>query len=147
MSEQAQQVLIAFQRFGLGALPGGPKRIERDPKAAVLGELDLADIAEVLLRQGEDHHRGLDLGQHGERLRIIWVDDVARIDLAEADPAIERGCDGRVGELGLRILDRALVGIDHRLELIDLGLLLIEALLGREVALGEIGEAREIFLR
>jgi uncharacterized protein (DUF1800 family) len=35
----AQQALIAFQRFGLGARPGGPGRIAKDPKAALVAEL------------------------------------------------------------------------------------------------------------
>ena len=74
-------------------------------------------------------------------LAIARVDDVAGIDLAEADAAVERRRDGGVGELRLRVLDRALVGVDHRLELVDLGLLLVDALLGGEVALGEVGEA------
>jgi hypothetical protein len=47
----------------------------------------LAHSAEILLRQGEDHDRGLDLGQHGERIGIGRVHDVAGIDLAEADAA------------------------------------------------------------
>ena len=73
------------------------------------------------------------------------MDDVAGIDLAEADAAVERRRDGRVGELRLRVLDRALVGIDHRLELVDLGLLLVEALLGGEVALASSAKRARSF--
>jgi uncharacterized protein (DUF1800 family) len=82
MSEQAQQMLIAFQRFGLGALPGGPKQIERDPKAAVLRELDVADIAEVTGKKLPSYERACLEGQQGysraEELRRRELD--ARID-------------------------------------------------------------------
>ena len=57
------------------------------------------------------------------------MDDVAGIDLAEAHAAIDRRGDGRVVELGLRAFDRGLIGLDGRLELVDLGLLLIDVLL------------------
>jgi uncharacterized protein (DUF1800 family) len=43
--QAAQQALIAFQRFGLGAKPGGPANIGDDPKAAVRAELETPDIA------------------------------------------------------------------------------------------------------
>lgn len=36
---------IAFNRFGLGAKPGGVRRISADPKAALIAELDAPDIA------------------------------------------------------------------------------------------------------
>lgn len=36
---------IAFNRFGLGAKPGGIKRISADPKAALMAELDTPNIA------------------------------------------------------------------------------------------------------
>ena len=58
------------------------------------------------------------------------MDDVAGIDLAKADAAVDRRRNGGIGELGLRAFDRALVGFDHCLELIDLGLLRIDVLLG-----------------
>jgi len=57
------------------------------------------------------------------------VDDVADIDLAEADHAVDRCGDGGVIELDLRRLDGGLVGIDRRREMIDLGLLQIDILL------------------
>lgn len=46
-AEQAQAALIAFNRFGLGAKPGGMNRIGRDPRAAVLAELREAGIARI----------------------------------------------------------------------------------------------------
>jgi uncharacterized protein (DUF1800 family) len=46
-SEAAQQALIAFQRFGFGAKPGGPERIGSDPKAAVRAEVQTPAIAVI----------------------------------------------------------------------------------------------------
>ena len=45
--EAAQQTLIAFQRFGLGAKPGGPALIGADAKAAVRAEVETANIAMI----------------------------------------------------------------------------------------------------
>ena len=86
----------------------------------------LAHRAKVALRQREYHGARLDLGEHRERIGIGGVDDVADIDLAEADHAVDRRRDGRVIELGLRRLDGGLIGVDGRLCLIDLGLLGVE---------------------
>jgi uncharacterized protein (DUF1800 family) len=41
----AQKALIALQRFGLGAKPGGPGRIGADPVAAIRGEINQPNIA------------------------------------------------------------------------------------------------------
>ena len=43
----AQKALVAFQRFGLGAKPGGPSRIGGDPLAALRAEVETADIAVI----------------------------------------------------------------------------------------------------
>ena len=45
--DTAQKALIAFQRFGLGAKPGGPERIAADPKAAVRAEVQDRSIAKI----------------------------------------------------------------------------------------------------
>jgi uncharacterized protein (DUF1800 family) len=97
-SQAAQQALIAFQRFGLGAKPGGPVAIGADPKAAVRAELDIANIALITdptlpgygkacadaqsgkaeeWRQKElaarvDKHRSVQIG-FVERLVIFWA--------------------------------------------------------------------------
>jgi len=44
-STAAQRTLIAFQRFGLGARPGGPARIGSDPQAAIVAEVKTRNIA------------------------------------------------------------------------------------------------------
>ena len=61
------------------------------------------------------------------------MDDIAGIDQAHAHAAVARRGDGGVVELGLRGLDRRLVGGDRGLELIDLGLLLVDDLLRCDV--------------
>jgi uncharacterized protein (DUF1800 family) len=43
----AQQALVAFQRFGLGAKPGGPAKIGRNPKRAIEAEVQTRDIAVI----------------------------------------------------------------------------------------------------
>ena len=43
----AQNALIAFNRFGLGAKPGGPASIGSDPKAALKAELAMPKIASI----------------------------------------------------------------------------------------------------
>lgn len=43
----AHDALIAFNRFGLGAKPGGPERIGDDPKAALRREINTANIARI----------------------------------------------------------------------------------------------------
>ncbi|MBA3519427.1 MAG: DUF1800 family protein, partial [Rhizobiales bacterium] len=47
-SAAAQQAVIAFQRFGLGAKPGGPLRIGASPKAALRAEINKPGIAAIL---------------------------------------------------------------------------------------------------
>ena len=44
-STAAQRTLIAFQRFGFGARPGGPARIGSDPQAAIVAEVKTRNIA------------------------------------------------------------------------------------------------------
>lgn len=46
-TQAAQDALIAFHRFGLGAKPGGPQRIGDDARAAVRAEVQTAGIASI----------------------------------------------------------------------------------------------------
>lgn len=52
-SQQAHDALIAFQRFGLGAKPGGPTLIGSDAKAALKAEVNTAGIALVPNNNGK----------------------------------------------------------------------------------------------
>src|SRR5688572_10947586 len=46
-TEQARKALIAFNRFGLGAKPGGPEDLGANPKGKLIGELNRAGIAAI----------------------------------------------------------------------------------------------------
>ncbi len=74
------------------------------------------------------------------------MDDVADVDLAKADDAVDRCRDRRVSELGLRRLDGALIGVDRGFEMIDLGLLQVDVLLRIEILGLQGGEPRKILL-
>jgi uncharacterized protein (DUF1800 family) len=80
--ESAQKALIAFQRFGLGATPGGPGRIAGDPQAALHAEVNtphIADIKNISLPTYEkacfESQMGFD---HAEALRQAEMN--ARVD-------------------------------------------------------------------
>ena len=72
------------------------------------------------------------------------MNDVAGIDLAETDAPADRRGDRRIAELRLSVLDPGLVGGDGRVQGIDLGLLLIDRLLGAGALLNQVLEAREV---
>ena len=105
-----------------------------------------AHRSEIALRQGEDGHGRLDLREHRNRHLIGGMDDVAGIDLAEADIAVDGGDDRRVAELSLGAFDRGLVGQDGCLEVVDLGLLLIDRLLRARTLDHQRREAVEVLL-
>jgi hypothetical protein len=88
------------------------------------------------------------LGEHQRRQRalVVGVDDVAGVDQPHAHAPIARRGDGGVLKLGLRGLDHRLVGCDRGLELIDLGLLLIDDLLRGDVRKHQCLRAREVLL-
>ena len=46
-TDQARNALIAFNRFGLGAKPGGPEGLGANPKNRLIAELNRPDIAEI----------------------------------------------------------------------------------------------------
>ena len=60
------------------------------------------------------------------------VNDVARIHLAQADPAADRGGDPAVDQLQPGAVDLSLVDLDRPIELADQGLLGISCCLGIE---------------
>src|SRR5690348_8822347 len=74
------------------------------------------------------------------------MDDVADVDLAEADHAVNWCGDCRIIELRLRRLDGRLIGIDGRFGHIDLGLLQVDVLLGLVALLRERLKSRQVLL-
>ncbi len=96
------------------------------------------------MRQREYHGARLDLRQDRERIDVVGVNDVADVDLAETDHAVDRRRNGGVIELSTRRLDGGLVGIDRGLCLVDLGLLGVDVLLRLGVPDDQGLESRQI---
>jgi uncharacterized protein (DUF1800 family) len=76
----AQQALIAFQRFGLGAKPGGPARIGKDPKAALRTEVATANIARVNTPGLPGYVGACSLSQRGKAFDLAEKELNARVD-------------------------------------------------------------------
>jgi uncharacterized protein (DUF1800 family) len=75
----AHNALIAFNRFGLGAKPGGPKRIGSDPKAALLAELEAPGIARITANL-PSYSRACFQSQNGHAENVRIVELGARVD-------------------------------------------------------------------
>ncbi len=73
--------------------------------------------------------------------------DVAGIDQADTHAAVARRDDGGVIELRLRGFDGGTIGVDRRNQLIDLGLLLVDDLLGLEALVDQGAGPLEVLLR
>jgi len=78
--EAAQQTLIAFQRFGLGAKPGGPAAIGADAKAAVRAELDIPNIALITDPTLPGYGKACSDAQSGKAEDWRWKELAARFD-------------------------------------------------------------------
>src|SRR5205823_8923816 len=91
------------------------------------------DGGDVVLSDVEDHPDRLQLRDECQTILVIRVDNVSRIDLAQADSSRERRGDARVRELQLRAFDWTLVRFDRSFILFDRGSLGIELLLGNGV--------------
>ena len=138
----------------MATLTGTPGRTGE--RAAVVlivsGDLDrtarhgVAHVIETARRQCEHDGGRLREYQRRQRALVVGMDDIAGIDQAHAHAAVARGSNGGVFELRLRSLDHRLVGRDRGLELIDLGLLLVDDLLRRDVREHQRLRAREVFL-
>src|SRR4051794_32125713 len=59
----------------------------------------LLDLRQVRLRERENQRDRLDLRDDHEPTRVGGMDDVANIDLTQADNAVDRGRQSRVAEL------------------------------------------------
>ena len=89
---------------------------------------------------------GLICGEHGDGRRIVGVNDVAGVDLTEADAPVDRRGDGGEAQLRLGALDAGLVGLDGGFEIVDLGLLLIDGLLRAGSLAHQVLKAVEVLL-
>ena len=98
------------------------------------------------MRQREDRDAWFDLREHGQRVGVGGVNDVADVDLPEPDDAVDRCDNRRVIELGPRGFDRGLIGVDGGLVLIDLGLLRVQVLHGLGVLAHQGAKSHQILL-
>jgi uncharacterized protein (DUF1800 family) len=76
----AQQALIAFQRFGLGAKPGGPRRIGSDPKGALRAEVQTHNIAAIDDAALPSYRKACVISQNGHAYDLHDVELNARVD-------------------------------------------------------------------
>jgi hypothetical protein len=82
-----------------------------------------------------EHHRGrLRLSDDHERRRIAGMNNAAEVNLTDAGAAADRRDDCGVIELSPGAFNRRLIGLDRSLQDVDLGLLLIDHLLGFKAA-------------
>src|SRR6516225_1112465 len=88
----------------------------------------LLNLRQARFRQREDHRDRFDLRGYDEAVRIGWMNDIADVDLSYAGHSVDRRGELRIAELRLRPFDRRLVGLDGRLQLLDLRLLGLDQL-------------------
>src|SRR3954451_3510905 len=78
----AQQALVVFQRFGLGAKPGGPGRLGSSARAALCAELGTANVAMIANPDLPSYKKACFESQMGfERAEAVRLPELnARID-------------------------------------------------------------------
>jgi len=106
-----------------------------------------ASCGQDVLREGEDDRDGIELRDGDDAGRVVRVDEVSGIDVADAGDAVDGRGDPRVGEVEPRRLDGGAVDAHRSLELPDHRPLIVRLLDGDELALGEILEAGQVLLR
>jgi hypothetical protein len=79
--------------------------------------------------------------------RVGRAHDVADVDEARADPAVDRRADAAVAELHLRQIDLRLIGVDGALKLLGQRRLGVELLMGDRILGDQAAVALEIELR
>ena len=104
----------------------------------------LLQLAHIVFRNGEDHGDGLQLGDDGQGRGGGGYGEVARIDQAETDAAVNGRGDVGVSQLYLVVLQGALVGFDRALVLQDELLLVVQGLFRDRVARPGILVALEV---
>ena len=116
------------QHFLLVAVPGFHRQQPaRGMRRADIGELDLG--------HGEENGNGLGLGDGDDAVRIAAGDQIAGIDLAQAQPPADRRDDLRVGKLQLGIIHLGTVRHQRAAQLVYQRFLRVELLAGDGILL------------
>src|SRR3954462_1132721 len=105
------------------------------------------ELRQDVLREREDDRDGIELRDGDDAGRVVRVDEVSGIDVADAGDAVDGRGDPRVSEVEPRRLDRGAVDAHRSLELPDHRPLIVRLLDGDELALGEILEPGQVLLR
>src|SRR5271154_3370363 len=88
------------------------------------------NLVKMILRQREDDRSGLNLRNHRERSAAARLNQVTRIDEAQADASSDRRSDVAVAKLHLVEIEGALIRLDEALILQNDLLLIVELLFG-----------------
>ena len=92
---------------------------------------------EIAFGQGEHNGDRLVLGNRDDVRLVRDFDQIADIELVEADTTIDRRADDTIAKIDLRSLDHGVVGSDRRGLLVNRRLLIVYLLNRREIALRE----------
>src|SRR3984893_15384072 len=106
----------------------------------------LLNLRQIRLRERENQRNRLDLSSDDEPIRVRGVNDIAYVDLTNADKSIDRRRQPGIAELHFRRLDERLVRLDGALQLRDLRLLGLDQLWSGPAFVPQLGVANEIGL-
>jgi hypothetical protein len=76
------------------------------------------DFLQVDFRHREQHRNGSRLRDYDEAVGVAWPDQVAGIDLTQAEPSGNGSVDSGVIQLAARVVDLRLIGCDRGLTLL-----------------------------
>jgi hypothetical protein len=109
------------------------RAVERVDGNAIAGPQALHHARQRIFGDREHDADRRELRDHHDAGRVRRAHDVARVDLAQADAAADRSDHARVGELQLRIVDVALIGLHRGLVLAHQRLLRVDLLLRNRI--------------
>src|ERR1700730_295186 len=106
----------------------------------------LLNLRQIRLRERENQRNRLDLSSDDEPIRVRGVNDIAYVDLTNADHSIDRRRQPGVAELHLRGFDERLVRFYGALQLRYLRVLSLYQLRRRPAFISEVGVTSKISL-
>ncbi len=122
--------LVVEGRQGPLGEAGGARAVQSRGGQHRAGPQTRGDLGHGILRQGEHHVHGVDLGDDDQAIGRAAGHIVAGIHLAQPDPPGDRGGDVAIVDVQPGVGDGGLVGLDHALVLLDQGRLGVDLLLG-----------------